>query len=963
MIKIKLLIASFIIVFNLHAQQPQMISDLSTLESHFANINSITEYNGTVYFIAQYKRNDTGISTDLSFDLFMIDENLNYPVLIKNDLLSSVPTTCHIKGLFVFNDNLLFIDYQGRLWKTDGTKEGCQLVSSEYYFINFEHTVIHNNQLFLMGKDMKSVNFYSTNLISTNGKESGTFTVAENLYLYGGFALLNNDIYYCINNSGNYFLYRTDGSLAGVDSICMLQSYVRRLTATNSKLFFSVSYNQLWQSDGTNTGTMLMRNYTKFYPESNFNHIKDESFLVYNNKIILAARRGSSFDGFWSADGISQPVQLTSGTNTQSNYLLKPVVFNNEVYFADNKNVWKTDGLSYGVNIFSISSSASYQNIKSNMAVVGNNLIFAVDSFNNVQLWHYNTSLSAPAKSGNIYQGGYGPLQHLEPNLFSASDKLYVTVQHNTKIFRSFEFSIDTSFDTNYQNSNVAIENMVELNGKLFFNQENVKDIKFANGLVLDSAEIINTRYPYFSINGNPLHLCTLNNKLCFLVEGFHQHPDYYGFPILHSASYMYILDPDHESSCDSFTILKGYSGHHNNKQYFSPLISAGQFIYFTESHPYSSLWGTQRLWQTDGSSANTIVLKDSISIQQLTDVNGQLFFVANDFQSGTEIWNSDGTTSGTQLIKDINPGSQGSSVNSITPFGNICYFLADDGVHGQELWKSDGTAQGTFMVTDLTFGSQSSAIKHLTRVDNNLFFVLKKSSEQELWKTDGTSSGTVLVKIIEAKSLTSFNNELFFAGNDTSNGFELWKSDGTLNGTLMIKDIDNNGSSVPENFIEFNSELYFTANDGISGNEMWKTNGTDSGTTMISDINPGDASSNISKFTIAGNILYFIANDGVHDRELWAWDPLNVSVQTIKNNPSPTGKLYPNPNQGLFNIELYHNDATELRVYNIAGKFIKGLHLNNTNTTINLNELSSGVYFAHLINKKSKQLIKFIIE
>ena len=46
---------------------------------------------------------------------------------------------------------------------------------------------------------------------------------------------------------------------------------------------------------------------------------------------------------------------------------------------------------------------------------------------------------------------------------------------------------------------------------------------------------------------------------------------------------------------------------------------------------------------------------------QYLTNVGGTLFFTANDGINGTELWKSDGTAAGTVLVKDINPGSDGS--------------------------------------------------------------------------------------------------------------------------------------------------------------------------------------------------------------------------------------------------------------------------------------------------------------
>ena len=74
------------------------------------------------------------------------------------------------------------------------------------------------------------------------------------------------------------------------------------------------------------------------------------------------------------------------------------------------------------------------------------------------------------------------------------------------------------------------------------------------------------------------------------------------------------------------------------------------------------------------------------------------------------ELWKSDGTTAGTVLVKDINPGLTAGYPNvpaSSEPYGLTALdgqllFTANDGIHGDELWKSDGTAAGTVLVKDI---------------------------------------------------------------------------------------------------------------------------------------------------------------------------------------------------------------------------------------------------------------------
>ena len=108
------------------------------------------------------------------------------------------------------------------------------------------------------------------------------------------------------------------------------------------------------------------------------------------------------------------------------------------------------------------------------------------------------------------------------------------------------------------------------------------------------------------------------------------------------------------------------------------------------------------------------------------------------------------GTSSGTVLVKDINPG-HGSTASSLTAVGGTLFFTADDGVHGQELWTSNGSGPGTFLVKDIrSCSGHYRAPTSLTRVGNRLFFAANDGIHgQELWKSNGTTGGTVLVKDI----------------------------------------------------------------------------------------------------------------------------------------------------------------------------------------------------------------------
>ena len=74
-------------------------------------------------------------------------------------------------------------------------------------------------------------------------------------------------------------------------------------------------------------------------------------------------------------------------------------------------------------------------------------------------------------------------------------------------------------------------------------------------------------------------------------------------------------------------------------------------------------------------------------------------------------------------LVKDIRTGTNSSSPGDLTNVNGTLFFSANDGMNGEELWKSDGTAAGTTLVKDINVGPDDSAPDDLTNVNGTLFF------------------------------------------------------------------------------------------------------------------------------------------------------------------------------------------------------------------------------------------------
>ena len=401
-------------------------------------------------------------------------------------------------------------------------------------------------------------------------------------------------------------------------------------------------------------------------------------------------------------------------------------------------------------------------------------------------------------------------------------------------------------------------------------------------------------------------------------------------------------------------------------------LVPAGNGVFFTGC---SETTGCEP-WHSDGSVAGTIRLADidpgpgdglpepDDDSPEFVVVDGVFYFLAYAPNTGMELWRSDGSPSGTYLVKDINPGPADgfilrydffSSYRAVfTVVGHSLYFVASDGIHGFELWRTDGTPDGTDMVADAIPGSagvfdffaspcdcDANPTNRLA-VSNALWFVTCKWDEEgepedtwQLWRSDGTATGTAqmadgidarfLVAVGDAalfafydepnqtsalgradsahadtvaalpggpESWSSFPDGIIFTSRSADIGSEPWWSDGTPAGTYLLRDIGGQDASAsPSNLIAFGDLLLFSADDGVHGRELWRSDATEEGTTLVADINPGAAAANPTRPIRLGNAVLFAADDGVHGVELWRSDGTPAGTRIVADiNSGPGG-------------------------------------------------------------------------
>jgi ELWxxDGT repeat protein len=310
----------------------------------------------------------------------------------------------------------------------------------------------------------------------------------------------------------------------------------------------------------------------------------------------------------------------------------------------------------------------------------------------------------------------------------------------------------------------------------------------------------------------------------------------------------------------------------------------------------------------------------------QFATLGNETLFTTNDPTRGQVLWQTDGTAAGTTEIAALDPSGGNSSnwANYSASYpddslvvGNEYYFTGLDQAHGRELWKSDGTAAGTQLVDDIVPGSGDSDPQGFVQMNGILFF----GANGELWRSDGTAAGTTAIFDESpfgsaTDQIAVLGNKLIFTAYDNGQSTgQIWMSDGTAAGTTRVTNLAALGSADtdPTDFTTFDNAVYFVAQNGTTGTQLWKTDGTAAGTTVVASMNyppdspPGVAT--VPDMQVAGSNLYFQSPGSASG--LWVSDGTTAGTQPAAGTVAGA-ILAINPNGSYFEQVDDGNSVTD---------------------------------------------------
>lgn len=169
-----------------------------------------------------------------------------------------------------------------------------------------------------------------------------------------------------------------------------------------------------------------------------------------------------------------------------------------------------------------------------------------------------------------------------------------------------------------------------------------------------------------------------------------------------------------------------------------------------------------------------------------------------------------------------------------------------------------------------------------------------------------------------------------------------------TMNGGLSIVTIATDTVNTHQDiFMKNQLEGYVTTVTGTNSGMILKTTDGASWTSDFTTTYP------VRKFFNSGDMLYGIGDGGTIIKK-------NITIGIDENELELNGKIYPNPTNGLLNMNF--NESVEINIFDVSGRNIFSKTVNSPQT-LDLNTLTNGIYLARIVAGNKIGSVKIVLE
>lgn len=725
-------------------------------------------------------------------ELWKSDGTLSGTVLVKDfdAVYSGNPSSLvNLNGVVYFE---AYNSTSGRdLWKTDGTTIGTTLVKDLPTNDGLKKMTLGGSKIYFVLRDNTSK---KNDLWSSDGSNTGTIFIKQisindsfydfDICFFSGYLFFSSVV------SSNNTLWKTDGTLGGTSQVYSnnlgTSRYFKNLTKTDNKLFFElynsiINKGDLFVTDGTPANTISLA------PSINVNGNMGSvgNILFFDGEDINTGKELYKSDG--TALGTVLVKDIIPGTDWGRNGGEFAEINNKAIFPSKHPNLnyepFVSDGTSAGTFLLFNTQAKGLGSFPTKITKIGSRLYFSANSGNFYNdPWYSDGTANGTLVLKNLQAENGGPLNFLDidgTNFFFGTE--------GNELFKSDGSANGTLLVGPY---NMPGTKMVYLGSKLYFahstNSLGAELYKYESGNI----SLIKDIYP----NGDdstPNQLTILNSSVYFFAED-------------------------------------GIKG--------------------------------RELWKSDGTLAGTAIVEDvrvgsgsslpsvfGTTEEKIFNFNNNLYFLRYN-GSNCNFYKSTGSNGGLTILNTWTQGEQ--FVDNFYVFNNQLYFIVIHNSLGiTELWKTDGSPTGTSLVKEISSGvnfSNYTDVKTFSFITHGNKFYFKRVQISgtprvlSFWCSDGTAVGTIslatynlpLSGIIPFYTIEDTENnavgfsptELMFTFFDATHGLEIWKTDGTVANTQFFYDLNSGQVNAnPYGYQSLNNIIYFTATNEYSGQELWK--------------------------------------------------------------------------------------------------------------------------------------------